>query len=213
MADAVGADRWDDTAGGEVDLHIGTAMDREWKRILNAAPYYRVGRRTPTSSSTGYYALSDLDSGSGDSAQRLYRVIAFSVDSVIYEETRLDQYLIPDTSSPQPNYLWYFEGSNILALPIQASKQATVVVNYLPTRFENLATDASTVDFPDGYENVLVCMGAALLLMKGGAEAQASQTLEIQAEELRADMLQDLMRRSMAPVRMRYNDNAWDWAG
>jgi hypothetical protein len=211
-ADAVDAARWDDTANGEVDVHIGTAMDREWKRILNANPYYRIGRRTPTSSaSTGYYAVSDLDSGSGNSAERLYRVIAFSVDSTVYEETRLDQYLFPSTSSPQPQYLWYFEGSNIVALPLQYSKQATVVVNHIPTRQESLSAEDSTVTFPDGYENVLVFSAAALLLVKGGAEATASQVLEIQAEELRDEMLQDIQRRSIKPIGMRYSDNAGDW--
>jgi hypothetical protein len=211
MADAVGADRWDTTAGGEVDMHIGTAMDREWKRILNANAYYRVGRRTPTSDSDGYYAIADLDSGSGDSAERLYRVISLAVDETVYEETRLDQYLFPSTATPQPQFLWYFEGSKIMALPKTASKQASVIVNHIPTRFDNLETDNSTVTFPDGYENVLVCMAAALLLVKGGAEASASQVLEIQAEELRNDMLQDIMRRSLKPIGMRYVDNAWDW--
>lgn len=211
MADAVDADRWDATAGGEVDIHIGTAMDREWKRLLNANPYYRIGRRTPTSDSDGYYLVSDLDSGSGDGKERLYRVIAFSVDDTVYEETQLDKYLFPSTSSPQPQYLWYFEGAKIMALPKTASQAATVVVNHIPVRFENLANDNSTVVFPDGYENILVCMAAALLLVKGGAEAGASQVLEIQAEELRNEMLQDIMRRSINPVRMRYADSAWDW--
>ena len=213
MADAVGADRWDADAGEEVDFHISIVLDREWKRILNASPYYRVGRRTPTSDADGYYAISDLDSGSDDSEERLYRVIAVSVDDTVYEETRLDQYMFPSTSSPQPQYLWYFEGSKLMALPVTASKQATIVVNHLPTKFSDLATDNSTVTFPDGYEDVLACSGAALLLMKGGAEAQAAAALEIQAEELRQDMLQDLMRRSMKPIGMRYSDSVTDWAG
>lgn len=213
MADAVDADRWDSTPGGEVDELIGTAMDREWKRILNAAPYYRIGRRSVTSDASGYYTVANLDSGSGDSAERLYRVLAFSIDDVVYEETRLDQYLFPNVSTPQPQYLWYFEGQQIMALPLTASKAATVVVNHIPTRHDNLADEGSTVTFPDGYETVLVCSAAALLLMKGAAEASASQALEIQAEELRNEMLQDLMRRSTGPIRMRYNDSAWDWAG
>lgn len=213
MADASGSDRWDDTAGGEVDEIIGVAFDREWKRILNANPYYRVGRRTPTSDSSGYYAVSDLTSGSGNSAERLYRVIAFSVDSTVYEETRLDQYLFPSTSSPQPQYLWYFEGSYIVALPLTASKQATVIVNHLPTRTDDLSAEDSTVTFPDGYEDVVVCSAAALILMKGSAEAGAAASLEIQAEELRQDMLQDIARRSLKPIGIRYNDSVSDWAG
>lgn len=213
LADAVESKRWDVTANGEVDQHIGIAMDREWKRILNANPYYRVARLTPTSNANGYYAVSDLSSGSEDSRQRLYRVIAFAVDNVVYEEGRLADYLLPSAGQIQPNYVYYFEGTSIVALPITASKAADVVVNWIPPRQDQLANDSSTVDFPDGYENVVAWSAAAMLLNKGAVEAGAAATLEMQAELLRRDLLQDIARRSTNPIRMRYADDRSDWAG
>lgn len=213
MADAVGDSRWDATAGGEVDQHIGVVMDREWKRILNANPFYRIGRRTPSSDTSGYYTLTDLDSGTGDTAQRHYRVLAFAVGNIVYEESRLDLWLLPNTSNPQPQYIWYFEGTKLMALPITVSAAADVIVNWIPPRQEQLSGDTIVVDFPDGYENVVAWDAASMLLNKGASEAQRAQVLSYQAEALRQDMLQDIMRRSTAPIKMRYNDAASDWAG
>lgn len=212
-ADAVSDSRWDSTANGEVDQHIGVVMDREWKRILNANPYYRIGRRTPTSDSSGYYTLTDLDSGTTDSTQRHYRVLSVGIDSIIYEESRLDMWLMPDTTNPQPQYVWFFEGTKLMALPIQTSKTATIIVNWIPPRQEQLSGENVTVDFPDGYENVIAWEAAGMLLNKGASEAARAQVLAFQAEALRQDMLQDIERRSTAPVRMRYNDAASDYAG
>lgn len=213
LADAVGSQRWETTPGGEVDQHIGIAMDREWKRILNANPYYRVARRTPTSDANGYYAVSDLSSGTGDATERLYRVIAFAVDNVVYEEGRLSDYLLPNAGAVQPNYVYYFEGTQLMALPKTASKAADVVVNWLPQRHDQLAGESSGLDFPDGYENVIAWSAAAMLLNKGAVEAGAAQVLEYQAEQLRQDMLQDLARRSTNPIKLRYADDRSDWAG
>lgn len=213
IADAVADSRWDATPGGEIDQHIGVVMDREWKRILSTNPYYRIGRRSVTSDTSGYYTLTDLDTGSADSAQRHYRVLAVSVDSIIYEESRLDEWLLPDTTSPMPQYIWYFEGTKLMALPIQVSKAAIIVVNWIPPRQEQLAGESSVVDFPDGYENVVAWSAAGMLLNKGASEAARAQVLEFQAEALRMDMLQDIQRRSTAPTRMRYSDASSDYAG
>ncbi|MEO5589947.1 MAG: hypothetical protein ABIS03_10210, partial [Gemmatimonadaceae bacterium] len=50
IADANGSTRWSTTATtGEVDIIMGYVHAREWKRILNAAPYYRTNKVTPTS--------------------------------------------------------------------------------------------------------------------------------------------------------------------
>lgn len=213
MADAVDATRWDATPNGEVDLHIGHTMDREWRRILNASPYYNLDRLTITSDTDGYYALSDLSTGSGDTAHRLYRVIAFARDSIVFEEVRVDQYLMPSLSAPQPQYIWYFEAQKIRALPIIASHVALVAINWIPTRQEQLDGEDSVITFPDGYEDVIAWSAASRLLNKSASEAARAQVLEFQAEALRQDMLQDLERRSLAPIKMRYTDSTWDYGG
>src|SRR2546423_11241024 len=59
-------------------LCAARAFDREWAALLDAVPYYRVATRTHTATSTdatnGGVPLSALDSGSGASKQRTYRV-------------------------------------------------------------------------------------------------------------------------------------------
>lgn len=221
IADAVASSRWDYTANGEVDQHIGMVMDREWRRILNAQRFYNTQRLTITSDASGYYQISDLTTGlaspsvlTNDGAKRFYRVLAFAVDSIVYEEVEMDQYLLPGTTSPQPQYVWYFEGQQINALPTQASHAAICVVNWIPPRQEQLSADSIVIQFPDGYENIIAWSAASkLLTSRGASEAARGQVLELQAEALRQDMLQDLARRSTNPIRMRYHDSSWDYGG
>lgn len=214
-ADALNSPRWVFTAGGEVDLHIGATMDQEWRRILDASAFYRTNRVTITSASDGYYSVSDLTTGTGDTVKRLYKVIAFSVGNIVFEETRMANYVLApsDGLSNFPQWLWYFEGDKIMAFPKTAANSAVVVVNQIPCRFENLASDSSTVTWPDGYENVLVWAAASKLLQKGGVETGASAALEMQAEMLRKDMLEDLRRRSLKPIVPIYADSSIEWGG
>jgi hypothetical protein len=217
-ADATGSSwRWDITAGGEVDFWIGQVHDAEWARILNVNQYYRVGRRTPTSDASGRYLVSDLSSGSGDSAERFYRVIAFAVDNTVYKQVEAKDFVIDPSSSNgllTPWYYWWFEGDYIKALPEQANKQADVViVNHRPTRYDSLSGESVNVPFPDGYESVIVLEAAAALLNKGGVESGAAMALKAEAEVVRNAMLQDLARKSTNPTQMRYDDYAQDWGG
>lgn len=214
-ADALNSPRWDFTAGGEVDFWIGATMDQEWKRILDASAFYRVGRRTVTADADGYYAVADLSTGTGDNQQRLYKVIGFTQGDIVYEQTSMEQYLLSpqDGLSNYPQWLWFFEGDQIMSLPKTPAGTALIVVNHIPTRFDQLADDASTVTWPDGYEQVLVWSAAAKLLQKGGVETGAAASLEMMANMAREDMLQDLLRRSLKPVAMKYNDSAIEWGG
>lgn len=214
-ADALNSPRWDFSIGGEVDTQIGATMDQEWRRILDASAFYRVGRRTVTSDSSGYYDIADLSTGTGDDTERLYKVIAFTSGSIVYEQTKLTNYLLaPENGlSNFPQWLWFFEGDQIMALPKQQSQTALVIVNHIPTRFDNLLEEDSDVTWPDGYENVLVWSSAAKLLDKGGVETGAAVALEARAEALRKDMLEDLIRRSLKPLGPIYADSAIEWAG
>lgn len=219
LADAEDSTRWDDAAGGEVDSHIGVIQDREWKRILNVNPYIRLARRQPTTTSTGYISGTDLDSGSGDSTQRKYRVIAVVINNAVYEEMQFREWVTGSKGSNiGPTGVWYWEGDDIFSLPKQASFALTtggdgVWVSHLPCRQENLATESSTFTFPDGYEDVVAFEAAALLLLKGGAETQAAVDLQRQAELLRQDMLQDFARRSLKAQKFQYADLSFDWGG
>ena len=214
-ADAVGSPRWDTTAGssGEVDQILGLAFDKEWRRILNANRYYRYAKRTPTSNSSGRYVLSDLDSGSGDTVQRLYRIIKVVIDDILYKHSRFDLWPQAEDKGWSPR-VWWREGDDVFALPKQASKAATgIYVNHIPARIDNLSADTVNITFPDGYEDIGCLEAAALILSKGGAETQASSELKALAEEMRADMLQDIARLSTEPLRFEPEDSAMDWAG
>lgn len=213
--DAGSTSRWDFTANGEVDVTLGRVQDREWRRILNAAPYYNVNRKSIPIYSDGTSKWVDLNDGGGDSQIYPYRIIALSLNNIVYEEVRPEMYLLPNlTGTPQPTYIWYLEGnSTIRMFPNQNSTQPLLLYNYIPERQERLSGETTPINFLDGYEDVLVYEACSRLLLKGGEETDTSRWHGLQAEELRQDMLQDVMRRSTKPVQMRYADDRTDWAG
>lgn len=211
--DAVSSGRWDQTAGGEVDQKLGVVFDQNWRRILNANRYYRIAKYTPTSDADGKYAISDLSVTGTDTDKRMYRVLAVAIDNVVYSEGEFIDNVLSLTN--QPNYrVWWRDGLYLQAIPLAASKTADGIwVNYIPTRPENLSDDSVAVDFPDGYEQILVWEAAALLLSKAGAESGAGAELRELAAELKQDMLQDISRFSTKPMKMRYEDEAGEWGG
>lgn len=212
-ADANGAGRWDATAGGEVDQLGGIVFDREWRRILNANPYYKFNTVTVNSDgTTGRYPISSLTTGAADAVKRFYRIIAVRIDDVMYEEVPFKEWSLAETLAMAPR-VWWYEGDNIMALPKALAKPGVFSVNYIPCRIDNLSADNVAVDFPDGYEDVLVLEWAKHILVKGGAETPEALAMGALAEELRVDMLQDIARRSTNPLRMRYADSSWDWGG
>lgn len=217
MADAFGSRRWDAEAGGEVDRKSSGVYDKIWRRILNANQHYRVSQRTPTADATGRYLVSDLDStpdpdvpGSIDTLERFYRVLAVKIDGLMYTEDRLSRWVgREDVLSP---LVWYREGTRLTVIPLQAAKVADGIwVNWIPQRPSALAGDASTVEFPDGYEEVLVTMCAARLLMKGGAETEGARELRMEVQEDYDEMLQDIARVSTKPMSMIHSDDESLW--
>lgn len=214
--DAVGSPRWNTTGGatGELDQIGGLVHWREWRRLLNVNRNLRLGSRAITSSaSTGRYALSALNQGAADTLETLYRILSFQVDNIPYQQVAFEDFSLAEALG-LPGNVWWREGDNIMTLPKQFSKAATVWVNHLPARLDLLSGDGISVTFPDGYEDVLCLEWAALALSKGGAETEAARDLKGLAEEMRQDMLQDLGRLGTEPLQMRYwGDSAADWGG
>lgn len=215
FADAVNSGRWDTTAGtsGEIDQLLGDEFDRSWKRILNANPYYRVSKRTPTSDANGRYALSDLSSGSADSQERLYRILRVSINNITYTyEPRSEQEFLAESLQIYRGYYWFQEGSSITAMPISASTAASGIwVNWIPTRIDALSGESVVPDYPDGYENIVCRRAAARMLEKGAAEASAASYLDMIADRMENDMLQDLARVSIDARQPSYPDSSADW--
>lgn len=217
VADAFGAKRWDASAGGEVDRRISGVYDKIWRRLLNANRYYRVSKRTPSSDGVvGRYLVSDLsqqsDPNNADTLERLYRVLQVIIDGRIYDEAQLTDWAVAEAQNT--GFHWYQTGTTLTALPLQTNKQADAIwVNWIPQRPSALSGDTVAVDFPDGYDDVLIHLSAARLLMKGGAETQASLELKAEVAEDYEEMLQDAARFSTNPLIMHPTDTANEWGG
>jgi hypothetical protein len=219
LADAVDSPRWNTTAStGEVDVHMGVVHLREWRRILNANPYYRVARRTPAIDSSGRIAISDLSSGAADAVETFYRVLMVAVNNTPYKEIVPKEGLLAGiqitTGSAMPgSNIWFRQGDYIM-VPDAVSATATGVwVNHIPTAANALSGEAIAVPFPEGYEDLLAFELAAIILSKGAAESDAAATMKAFAEDMRRDMLQDIARFSIAPQVFQYSDTAAEWGG
>lgn len=216
--DAVSSTRWDTTAGsaGEVDQVLGMVFDKEWRRILNANAYYKSQTVQSTADSEGKFAISDLTTGSGDTAKRFYRVNAAVLNSAVYTEVEPRDYTLAPTFNVGWN-VWYRRGDFIYVVPVEPFKVLSGTdgfrVSYIPTRIDNLAADGSAVDFPDGYEEIICLEAAAWLLAKGGAETNTTAEFRAMAESLRQDMLSDIARISNRPISMKFPDFSFDWGG
>lgn len=209
--DSVGSGRWSDTL---IKAVANSVFDAEWSEILNAAPTYRFAQRSVTSDSNGQVAFSALNGGSGDSQQNWYRILSVTNGNVVYSETRFQDVPLGTTANVQNTYdkLYYVVGEYVQMLPV-ASEALTISVNYKPTAILDLASDNSTVEYPDNNHFILVWMTAAQLLLKGGAESGAAAQLRALAESERVTMLNDIRRRTINPTRLAYPDSKYDWAG
>ena len=212
-ADATGSSRWDTTAStGEVDRKLGLVFDREWKNILNVNPYYRAQKLTPTTSSTGRIAISDLTSGSGNTIRRFYRILGIMRNNTVYDPAELRENLLAESLNAQ-SFTFQREGTDIFLLPKEVSVQFEVWVNWIPQRTDKLSADGDTIDFPEEYEELLRYAGAAALLLKGGTETAEAQWLKQEAKEIREEMLQDIGRLSIHPNFVKHPDLAIEWGG
>lgn len=208
--DAVGSDRWSDAL---ITTVLGSVFDEEWSNILNAAPYYTFASRSVTTDANGQFLLTDLDAGSGDNESNFYRILNLSDGTINYTETRYQDVPLAATSSYGTlyGYQYYLAGTYVQCLPIGGGVPLTVGVNHKPTNLADLASDASTITYPEHSELVLVYAAAAELLNKGGAESNAAQVLLQMADRARASLLDDLRRRTINPTRMAYPDGRGAW--
>lgn len=221
QGDFDGATGWDFTPGAEVDQRIGTALDRIWRRILDANRFYRMSLKTPSSDAQGRYLLSDLSVSAGDAQERLYRVLNLSIDNYAYddkcddaEDLFLTWVLAASNAggAATGRRVWWRGGNFIYTLPIQPNRIATLcTVNHIPTAFDKLSGDGVLVEFPEGFEDVGINEAAADLLMKGAKETDASAELRINGKERMTEMLEYVARFTTKPSQVRYNDDASAW--
>jgi hypothetical protein len=209
--DAVSATRWSDAT---IMAELADVFDSEWSGILAAAPYYRFGQRSVTTASTGLADLDDLDSGSGDSEERWFRILHVTDGTVTFPETEFARNPLATSTTNNGNAgkSYYLRGNELQILPASAVA-LTITVNHIPQGVADLAAGASVVVFPENSHSILAKEAASQLLMKGGAEMTAAEAWAKSAEKSRAAMLDQIRRRTMNPTRMAYPDHALDWAG
>ena len=209
QADARSSERWSDQ---DINYALGLVHMREWKRLLNAAPYFRFATRTVTQDASGQIATSALDGGSGDTQERFYRVLDVAQQERVYDEVSFRD--VPTaTTATTTNVLraWYRIGSTIQCLPVESGASMTVWVNHTPTPMDRLSSDSAFAEFPRDYELLIAYETAAWLLVKAGSETDSADKLQQMAEQIRQDLLADVARGSTNPLQMRYPDRRQDW--
>lgn len=210
ISQTTGSNQWSDAI---VRVWLGVCHRRAWKQILNANNEYRMAMLSVTQDANGQFLKTALDSGSGDTAQTHYRILSLSDNQqFFYRQVRYQDFPSPASPIILP-YVWYELGTSIQVNPVQQGAVCSAMVNWMPTRADNLASDASVVDFPDDYENALSFHTAAMIAMKGGNEIQAASVYKAQGDAIIEDMLNDLRRAGKDPTRMRAMDDAASYGG
>lgn len=210
LADAENETRWSNTT---VLRHLDIVFDREWSRILAADPFYNVSSVSVTPDSNGVVARSAITGGTGDSLQRLYRIIGVVDGRTRFTKGDLDENLLTTDYGPQGTtlYRYWRKGSNLILYPPPAS--ATVTFSYRPQLPKALSSGDVTVTFPEPFEMLLAYGTAAQMLAKGGSETGASAELNALAEPIRDDLLADLSRDETEPTTWKYSDDPSQWMG
>lgn len=211
--DAVGSTRWSDT---EVKTALGIVSGEEYSGILGANPNYKFAQRAVTTNSAGQFAYTALNSGTTDTIQTWYRILAISDGNmVVYRQTDFQAVPLASSTNYDSPYerLWYDAGDNVQVIPVASGLALTVTVNWTPVAIDNLSSDSITYDFPAGHESIIWLGAAAFLLDKGGQRTDAANILRGSAAQRRQQMYQDLARRSAAPLQLGYPDVASDWGG
>lgn len=209
--DAVSSARWSDT---EVKVALGVVAGEEYQLLLGANPYFKFAQRAVTTNSSGQFAYTSLNSGSGNSAQTWFRMLAITDGNlVVYRQTSFQAVPLASTTNYDSPYekLWYDAGDNVQILPVASGLALTVTVNWTPTNIVDLNADSDTYDWPAGHEAVIYLGAAAFLLDKGGAETDAANIMRASAGARRDQLFQQVQRRSAGPIALGYPDVASDW--
>jgi hypothetical protein len=212
VMDAQDSIRWSES---EVVRALNTVFDQEWSNILNAAPHYTFGLRSVTTDSVGRVAFSALDDGTGDTAERFYRILSVSDGNALYTQTAFERVPLSLTTNYLPQYprLYYLVGSFVQTLPAGAFTGMQIAVNWKPPAPLDLSSGSIPLNFPENNELLLAYAAGAQLLNKGGTESVPARELTRMADAERASLLDDLRRRTINPTRMAYPDHNTDWAG
>lgn len=207
VADVVGSPRWGTTLKRQL---LGEVHWREWRDLLNVNRHLRMATRTTTTNGDGAILKSALTTGAGDNTEVFYRVLTMYQGNLFYQPSTYEEYPISPDAVNLPQ-VWYEFGDAIQLIPAAQGNTVSVTVNHLPQRADLLASDASDVVFPDGYDLLLAYETSASLFMKGAAETPAAAEMRQMATVLRERLHQDVARLTVRPTRMGAADDRFDW--
>ena len=208
IADATDTQRWPDAT---VLAWAGIEMDRTWANILNANNAIRMNVLTVAEDASGQFLKSALDTGTGDTMKRHYRILSISDGTqMFYRQVEYKDF--PSIASPTIlPYIWYELGTSIQVLPASSANVLTVMVNYRPPNAAQVASGSSIIDLPDGFEMVVAYHTAAQLAMKGGIETAFAQQYRATGSDLETELLMDIRRAGTKPVIARAMDSPADY--
>lgn len=222
--DSVGSNRW----GTDTILrHLDLVFRSGWRSILDENAYYTFAERTVTTDAQGRFALTDLNSGSGDSLETFYRILTdpngwggiwggTSGARLAYGEAEPADLSIPATIDAVPDSSlagrWVRNGNYIQTWPRQ-SQQLTVRCNFRPQQISALSADDVVPTWPLDFEMWLPYAAGAFMLNKGGAETEGGAVLQALADDVWASMMHDVGRISTKARSFLMPDSAAEWAG
>lgn len=165
--------RWSDA---NLDVLITLVWDTLFQALNDTFDTYTLTENTATTDGAGrhccYYPFGSYN---------LYRFIRVTRTSDGAE-------LLPKLPTDNiPGSLWYFHANGNLNTGLLTTG-VTIQYSYVPTRFVDLATDATNLppEYPAGHESALIYVAASWALTKGDAESMA-QVARV------ADMAVDIM--------------------
>lgn len=186
----------------------------EWRGVLEASPYYRTAERVVTLDANRTFAWADLSTGTDDTRQRVFRVLALTdAQGRDFQYTPPDRlWLLRAGSVPQTTQrLWTKNGDRVQVFGVGEGTTLYALVNYTPTPIGALASDASAVDWLDDWWPVLFYETAALTLTRGGREMDEASRLIGLGDKLRQRMHAALRREAATPTVLGAADDVLDW--
>jgi hypothetical protein len=190
----------------------------EWRKVLNASPYYRTAVRTPTLDASRQFAWSALSTGTDNDRQRVNRVLEMvnaSGNALTY--TQPDRLRLVNLSATNAaansDRMWTRVGENVQTYGTTPGEVVHVLVNWTPTPVGDLSNDSDTVDWLEDWNPVLFYETAALALTRGGRETQEARDLLQMADMMRQKMLATVARDAAQPWILGAADSPWEWGG
>lgn len=207
--DAGGSYRFENTL---LRATMDAVFTRGWHKLLGANRYLRMAKRAVTTDANGQVTLASLDGGSGDTAERFYRVLAVAQGTIRYTPAEFIENPLGTTLST-PSFTFERQGDAIQFLPVQAGAAMSVWVNHVPQKPSALSASTATVIWPTDYEMIVVYETAGRLMAKGAAETDGTSMFQQLADDLWRDCLTDLARFTTDPIMMGASDVPSDWGG